>query len=365
MNILEQIPAASAEEQEKMLGALLVEAEILANDEHAWSSLALGYFHARRFEEARDLYQQLVDAFPQRDVHRLNLATSLSQMGQLELCIRQLEHVRDEGHDESDMRDAAEMLEGLLEWLGRSQAQKQAADGRRAALHESITTGSAAPEEYVELARLYLRQRAQAGDLAEAEAATSSAREVLEQGERRFPEFTGILEHLALVYFQTQGAEDVLEVVLEKLQRIAPESPVLAACQTAAESDGEAFSERMRARAYELMRTCQSDDEKLVNAALQDLQKMVVTYAQSPEYRKTYAMALLMAGHKPEALREAEILESLEIDSHDMHFHLGQLFSLCGDPAKGLHYLEHALQSAPTEEDRKMTQELIDRLGQR
>lgn len=43
-----------------------------------------------------------------------------------------------------------------------------------------------------------------------------------------------------------------------------------------------------------------------------------------------------------------------------MHFHLGQIFSVCGDAARGMHHLGQALQSATTEEDREMTQGLID-----
>ncbi|MGP0017721.1 MAG: hypothetical protein ACLPHP_04060 [Candidatus Sulfotelmatobacter sp.] len=125
------------------------------------------------------------------------------------------------------------------------------------------------------------------------------------------------------------------------------------------DEEAKAFSERMRGRAYELMQNCQKrDDPPLVEASLRELQKMVVMYAQSPEYRKVYAFALMIAGRHDEALREAEILAALGDDSHDMHFHLGQIFSACGD-VRGLQHLELALQLASSQEDREQTEMLI------
>ena len=40
-------------------------------------------------------------------------------------------------------------------------------------------------------------------------------------------------------------------------------------------------------------------------------------------------------------------------DLHDVHFHLGQIFWICGDRARGRHHLELAVQFATTEEERK------------
>jgi hypothetical protein len=64
------------------------------------------------------------------------------------------------------------------------------------------------------------------------------------------------------------------------------------------------------------------------------------------------------------ALREAEILAGFGDDSHNMDFHLGQIFACCGDLARGLYFLRRALQSAPTEEDRDQTRQLIAQCDQ-
>jgi hypothetical protein len=228
---------------------------------------------------------------------------------------------------------------------------------RLAALRERVEAAEAEPDEYVQLARLQIEQ--ESDDLTGMEAAYDQARQTLEQGKKRFPESVPILEHLAFVYLRTLNAESQLDAILQKLQRIAPDSQVLQAGQAANDEEAEAFSKRMQGRAWELMKNCEQDDPPLVEASLRELQKMVVMYAMSPEYRKTYAFALMIAGRNHEARRQAEILESLDADSHDMHFHLGQIFSACGDVPRGLRHLELALQSAASQEDREQTEMLI------
>jgi hypothetical protein len=220
-----------------------------------------------------------------------------------------------------------------------------------------VEAAEAEPDEYVQLARLQIEQ--ESDDLTGMEAAYDQARQTLEQGKKRFPESVPILEHLAFVYLRTLNAESQLDAILQKLQRIAPDSQVLQAGQAANDEEAEAFSKRMQGRAWELMKNCEQDDPPLVEASLRELQKMVVMYAMSPEYRKTYAFALMIAGRNDEARRQAEILESLDADSHDMHFHLGQIFSACGDVPRGLRHLELALQSAASQEDREQTEMLI------
>jgi lipopolysaccharide biosynthesis regulator YciM len=91
---------------------------------------------------------------------------------------------------------------------------------------------------------------------------------------------------------------------------------------------------------------------------------MVSMFAHSPEYRKIYAFALMIAGRRDEAIREAEILETISGGSHDMHFHLGQIFTSCGESARGLRHLRLALESAETQEDRDLTEQLIAQVKQ-
>jgi tetratricopeptide (TPR) repeat protein len=355
--IIAEIRDASQSDQEATIAELQREAQASEGDERTWSDLALGMFQAGYFEDACDLFRKLADLFPEHDVHRINVATCLSQMAQFELCRHELEHVRSHGQTEDGRRTAAELLQGLIQWRSKSARDMQFARLRLAALRERVEAAEAEPDEYVQLARLQIEQ--ESDDLTGMEAAYDQARQTLEQGKKRFPESVPILEHLAFVYLRTLNAESQLDAILQKLQRIAPDSQVLQAGQAANDEEAEAFSKRMQGRAWELMKNCEQDDPPLVEASLRELQKMVVMYAMSPEYRKTYAFALMIAGRNDEARRQAEILESLDADSHDMHFHLGQIFSACGDVPRGLRHLELALQSAASQEDREQTEMLI------
>jgi hypothetical protein len=355
--IIAEIRDASQSDQEATIAELQREAQASEGDERTWSDLALGMFQAGYFEDACDLFRKLADLFPEHDVHRINVATCLSQMAQFELCRHELEHVRSHGQTEDGRRTAAELLQGLIQWRSKSARDMQFARLRLAALRERVEAAEAEPDEYVQLARLQIEQ--ELDDLTGMEAAYDQARQTLEQGKKRFPESVPILEHLAFVYLRTLNAESQLDAILQKLQRIAPDSQVLQAGQAANDEEAEAFSKRMQGRAWELMKNCEQDDPPLVEASLRELQKMVVMYAMSPEYRKTYAFALMIAGRNDEARRQAEILESLDADSHDMHFHLGQIFSACGDVPRGLRHLELALQSAASQEDREQTEMLI------
>lgn len=355
--ILEHIHDVSPTDQQSALQELYREAQASDGDEQTWSDLALGLFHTGHFEDACQLYRKLAEAFPAQDIYLLNIATCLSQMAQPDLCQHQLEQIKIHGNSEGGRQTATQLIEELTRWRRQSVQEQQFADLKRTALQERVEAGEAEPEEYVELARLLLQQ--ESGDLGDVEAATDLARQALEQGEKRFPEFAPILEHLAYVYCRTPGAQAQIDAVLQRLQRVAPDSSVLELSQSASLEEARAFSQRMRGRAFELMRICEGKDPQLVEAALRDLQKMVAMFAQSPEYRKTYAFALMISGRKNEALREAEILASFGDDSHDVHFHLGQIFAGCGDEVRGLRHLEQALESAPTAEDRQMTLDLI------
>lgn len=355
--IIAQIRDASKSDQEEAIAELHRDATASDGDERTWSDLALGLFQAGYFENACDLFRKLADVFPAHDLHRLNVATCLSQMAQFDLCRYELEQVRTHGQTEEGRRTAAELLEGLIQWRGKSTQDEQFAKLKIAALWERIETADAEAGEYIQLARLLLEQ--ESGDLTKIEAANDQARHILERGEKRFPDAVPILEHLAFVYLRMSGAESQLNAIFQKLQRIAPDSPVLQAGQSATDDEARDFSNRMQERARELMQNCEKDDPPLVEASLRELQKMVIMFAQSPEYRKVYAFALMIAGRNDEARREAEILETAGPDSHDMHFHLGQVFSACGDTARGLQHLELALQSADSEEDRDQTEMLI------
>jgi Flp pilus assembly protein TadD len=357
-----QIRNASKRDQDHAVQELQREAQASNGDEQTWIDLALGLFEAGHFENAHDLFRKLADAFPANDLHRLNVATCLSQMAQFDLCRLELEHIKVHGNTDVGRSTAAELLDGFDQWRGKSSQNEQFAKLKLAALLERVEAGEAGSDEYVQLARLLLTQ--ETSDLKETEAAVDQARRLLEQGDKRFPETIPILEHLVLVYFRTRGFESQLNSVMLKLQRIAPESPVLQARQSESDEDAEAFSQRMRGRAMQLMEECQKDDPPLVQASLRELQKMVSMFAHSPEYRKIYAFALMIAGRRDEAIREAEILETISGGSHDMHFHLGQIFTSCGESARGLRHLRLALESAETQEDRDLTEQLIAQVKQ-
>ena len=358
----EQIRHASKSEQDAALDELFQLARESGGDERAWSGFALGLFNAGAFEDALDVFRKLANSFPTNDLHRLNIATCHSQLAQFDLCRLQLKSIAASGATPQARQVAAEQLRGLEEWLGQTEKDQQFREMKLMALQERVRAADAQAEDYVQLARLLLEQEHAGAPGSEGD--TERGREILEQGESRFPQSVPILEYLAGFYMRLPGCEEQLEKTLQKIEKLAPDSPVLE-LMNPTEDYARELSNRLRERAFALMRNCESKDPDLVSASLKELRKMVGKFGQIPEYRKNYAFALTMAGRYEEARREAEILAGMAGDSHNLHFHIGQVFSACADKARARHHLELALQLSNTDEDRRDTLQLLSDLKKR
>jgi hypothetical protein len=101
------------------------EAQASAGDERAWNDLTLGLFQARQFEDACELFRKLSEAFPDHDLHCLNLATCYSQMAQLDLCQYELDQVKNNGRTE-DAPSGRKAARGPLPLAKSASAVQQA-----------------------------------------------------------------------------------------------------------------------------------------------------------------------------------------------------------------------------------------------
>jgi tetratricopeptide (TPR) repeat protein len=350
--LIDQIRHASKSEQNAALNKLLQLAQESGGDEKAWSGLALGLFNAGRFEKALYIFRKLADTFPRNDLHRLNIATCHSQLAQFDLCRRQLKLIAADGSTPQTRQVASQQLIGLEEWLGQSSMDLKFNEMKIMALQERVDSGDAQEDDYVQVAGLLLRQ--ESAGLPGAEGLTERGLQILEQGATKFPQSVPILEHLAGFYIRLPGFEQHYEKTLLQIEKLAPDSPVLEAMNTT-DDEAREISKRIDERAHELMHRILANrgDADLINASLKELRRIVSMFGQVPEYRKTYAFALMTSGRHDEARQEAEILATMAGDLDDVHFHLGQIFWICGDQARGRHHLELAVQFATTEEDRK------------
>jgi tetratricopeptide (TPR) repeat protein len=215
---------------------------------------------------------------------------------------------------------------------------------------------TASQEDYFLLAR-QLVAKAGAGT---SETGWSEATAFLESASERFPDDVRFLEILATCYL-IQSQDERLDVVIPRIQRLAPESPVLARVKAAiqAEEPGAAMpagSDERRAQAWFQQA---AEDRPSAEEAVRELSHLVNRFPMNPRYRMYYAMALFVRGHHDQALHQADVLAPLVGSDYIGNYNIGQIYARCGQPVKGQHHLEIALAAAPTEQDRDDASEML------
>jgi len=351
--LFERIQQGSDIEREQILNDLLQKAQ-KSHDPENWNMFALGLQAAGRLEEAIDIFKQLIEAFPDIDIYRLNLATTYGQASQFELCRYHLRYLEEHGTSEEMRNVAKQQLTGMERFLKKTALDEQLRQLQIASLRERIQADQVSADDYQKLGKLlFLRERQGFEDVSLDETTA-----ILEQGQKRFPNAEGILELLIACYLR-KDPQKRLEPALKKLEKINPHSHLLQLIADIDDADREAYFQQMGQRMQELMMQVQSGNPELTKAAIEELRKIATMYPSNPDYRLTYAFALCIAGQQTEAMQQAELLDRDDIPSHVYHFNLGQIFWLCGDAVKGRHHLDLSIQYADNDEEKQDALERI------
>jgi tetratricopeptide (TPR) repeat protein len=346
--LIERIKLGAKVEQDDILHRLGQHAKTTNNPED-WNLLALGLQAASRFEQAVEIFEWLVvQSLPEKDLYRLNLATTYSQTRQFELCQYHLQELAEHGCTKEFRQLGQQQLEGLERFLKQTEQDRLLRQLQLDSLRERIQSGHPSVDNFQRLGRLLIEMHVSNPEQSWLDEAIS----ILEQGRQLFPDAVGILEYLARCYL-SKDPYNRLEEVVKKLEKVAPDSKVLEILGDIDDSQSREFQEQQRQRTHKLLELSQSKDPKLRTAALQELQKIVGMSPENPEYRGIYAFALGAAGQYEAAIHQAQLVADIAPETHEMHFNLGQIFWLCGDVDRGRHHLELSLKYAKNEQQRQ------------
>ncbi len=359
-SMLQRTAGGSEVEQLEALEGLYRYANESNGDPDAWNTYGIGLHQARKFDQAIQVFNMLVEAFPEADVYRVSLATTYSQTSQFDLCKYHLRYIVNNGRSEEARRFASEQLEAMERFLKQTAADQELQQLQLKGLREIINSGAATEDDFLRLVRLILvveRTDPEGGYLEE-------LARVLALGRTQFPNSQSILEYQVLCYSRNDPGGKMEETV-RLLEQLAPNSKILSILKDIESPEAAEFSGQLHARAAELMSMCQSDQPELVESALKELQRLANFYQTSTYYRQMYAFGLLIAGRKDEARKQAEILEGYGVTTHSEHFHLGQVLWGCGDKVRGKFHLEEAYKTAQTDEERQDTLSVLRELESR
>lgn len=358
--LFDRIENGSEVEQDNALDQLYKYVEENKHSPDSLNELALGYQLAKRFNEAIDIYEQLIQSFPEEDVYRLNLATTYSQIPQFELCKYHLRYLMEHGSTDEMRKLAQQQLSGLTAFLGQKEKDQSLRQLQIDSLRNTIASGQGKVEDYQQLGRIVLQMH----HIDSNEQWLDEATSVLEMGLEDFPNDVTMMENLVLCYL-FRGDDSRLDALLKELEKLAPHSTVFDILNNLDDKDSEQFLQRKLNHAYSLVAHVQSGDDKLKSAALHELQRMVAMARSNIDYRIAYSWALLSAGKRTEALNQALIMEKTPRQTHEFYFNVGQIFWHSGDPGKGKYYLEKSSQYATNDKDKQDTTKVIAELSER
>ncbi|MGB5632742.1 MAG: hypothetical protein WBM86_08200, partial [Waterburya sp.] len=283
-------------------------------------------------------------------------ATTYSQAGQFELCRYHLQELAEHGSTEESRKLGQEQLEELEHWLKQTEQDTMLRQLQLESLRKRIQSCQGSADDFQRLGGLLLQMNASEPGQFWLDEAIS----VLEQGRQSFPDAVGILEYLANCYAHKDPDNRLdLEKVLDKLEKVAPDSPVLEIFRNTDDSENREFLEQRLQQAHRLLDQSQSEDPKLRTSALRELQKMINMAPNNSDYRVVYAFALTGTGQYEAALQQAQLVAAIAGESHEIHFNLGQIFWMCGDPDRGRHHLELSLHYARNDRQRQDVMERI------
>jgi tetratricopeptide (TPR) repeat protein len=350
----EQLKHGTETERQEALERLAARVESRPDDLVGWNEYALALATVGRNAEAIEVFESLVEAEPESLLFRMNLATTLSNLGHVELARAHIHYLAEHAADERERAFAHEQLETLDHSLLADDQNERLAGLQIAALRRRREVGSIDDAGRVLLARRLMRQLPR-----DEENLFEEAKTVLEDGLAQHPDAVPVLELLVGLYLR-HDPDKRLDQATARLELLAPDSPILEILNGTRQVDSAAPI--LPDRINELMQNVFGADPALRDAAVRDLGAIVARYPEDAYRRSAYAFALAAVGRMDEARSQAERAARDAGEDHATHLHIGQVLWMAGDEAAGRHHLDLARRYARDDDDRRDVETLLAEL---
>ncbi|MEU8976597.1 hypothetical protein AB0D11_46970 [Streptomyces monashensis] len=341
--------ARSAQDRERWLGVLSDATS--GADPAAVERYAIGLAQAGRFAESLTFWRLLVEHLPGTARVRLNMASCLLSAGRLDECAHVLEQCARRCRADDPAYPMVRRRRAELEGLhGRLDQELRLLEARANAYRELAAQGRASLADLKELCRILAGLAQQPGSGVTA----SDVAEVAERIHARAPDDVGGLELLGMARILTDD-RDGLADVLRRLERGAPDSPVLAAVRDQVTDPG------FRERSAELKRRwddiCRRASDGIPGAE-DELRRELRSHPHIEQLRvallfAVYGRAADGRGDYEEARRLALELAAEPRAGHHTHFHVAQFLWNLGERDEARRQFGLALSTSQTEEDRE------------
>ncbi|MFE2993295.1 hypothetical protein [Streptomyces sp. NPDC059262] len=351
--------ATSAPDRERWLGVLSDAAS--SADPAAVERYAIGLAQAGRYAESLRFWRLLVEHLPGTARVLLNMASCLMSAGRLDECAHVMEECarrcRDDDPASSVVRRRRAELDGLR---GRLDREQRLLEARADAYRELAAHDRASLSDLKELCRIL-------ASLAQQPGSGVTAFEVAEVAERiraQAPDDVGGMELLGMARILTDDREGLAEV-LRRLERVAPDSPVLAAVRAQVTDPGfRSGSDELKRRWDDICRRASHGDP----GAADELRRELRSHPHIEQLKvgllfAVYGQAADGQGDYEEARRLALELAADPRAGHHTHFHVAQFLWNLGERDQARRQFGLALATSESEEDRETVRLAVRTVG--
>ncbi|MGW7527937.1 hypothetical protein [Streptomyces sp. NPDC054783] len=341
--------AKSAPDRERWL-AVLSDAATSA-DPAAVERYAIGLAQAGRYAESLRFWRLLVDHLPGTARVLLNMASCLMSAGRLDECSHVMEECARLCRDDDPAHPVVRRRRTELEDVrGRLDREQRLLEARADAYRKLAAQGRASLSDLKELCRILAGLARQPGSRVTA----SEVAEVAERIHAQAPDDAGGLELLAMARVLTDDRNGLAEV-LRRLERVAPDSPVLAAVRAQVTDPGfRERSDELKRRWDDICRRASHGEA----GAEDELRRELRSHPNVEQLRigllfAVYGRAADGRGDYEEARRLALELAADPRAGHHAHFHVAQFLWNLGERDEARRQFTFALATSETEEDRE------------
>lgn len=353
-HLLQTVRAAGEGERDGMLQRCVQLAqESTSHADVHFAGLALA--EGRWLSQAVAAFDRAVALRPTSDIDRLDAAIALVELGEMDDALVRLAPLVDSDQVKDPARRLRDQVSDAQHNLDRERAL---ASLQIAALRERISGGTATPADRVELARLLLGLSLSGVE----ERGCQQALMVLEPVLAANPRYVEALEiKVAALIYTGDGAG--LERALIDLERLAPDSNILGFYEQMrrAEHSGERAPHHVGDR--DLLQLATTGVGPEADAALASLRERQRSLPDDEEYTVAIMFAAIAQQRYDVAVELADDLAKRRPSTYELHYNLGQVYWMTGDPQRGRQHLTVAANLARDDQERRNVAESVAQLS--